>query len=95
MADRRIAGYTLGKVHCSGNRLLLKQLFYPAMFPEVTHFELHDGLTGDRKAEMPRFDDACVDRSNGHLEDPFALNLPKRVPTLGPLQHRVPLKFFP
>src|SRR5262245_29718252 len=60
----------------------------------MVDLELHDRLAGDRKPEMTRFDDACVDWSNWNLEDPFAFNLSERVLPLGLFQNRVPLEVF-
>src|SRR5262245_16875675 len=60
----------------------------------MVDLELHDRLAGDRKPEMTRFDDACVDWSNWNLEDPFAFNLSERVLPLGSFQNRVPLGVF-
>src|SRR4249919_448150 len=64
------------------------------MLPKMVDLKLHDRLTGHREPEMARLDDACVDRSNGNLEDPFAFNLSECVLPLGPLQDSVPSEVF-
>src|SRR5262249_2061718 len=64
------------------------------MLPKMVDLELHDRLAGDRKPEMTRLDNACVDRSDGDLENPFAFNLSERILPLSPLQDRVPSVVF-
>ena len=57
-------------------------------------FELHDRLAGHRKPEMTRLDDACMNRSDGNLEDPFTFNLSEHILSLRPFQDPVPWEIF-
>ena len=84
MADARIAGDSFGQRYRFGQPLLLKQFLNAAMFPEMAHFELHDGLAGHRKSEMARFNDARMDGTDGNLEDPLTVNFPESILPLHP-----------
>src|SRR5689334_452283 len=56
--------------------------------------KLHDRLAGHGEPEMAGFDDARMNRSDRHLEHPFALNVTKRVLPLCPFKDGVPWEIF-
>src|SRR5215467_3016354 len=89
-----ISGYAFRERYRCSQCLLLEEFFDPTVFPKVTDFELHDRLAGDREAEMSWFDDACVDRPDGHFKHAFALDMTKSVLTLLPADRLIPQEIF-
>src|SRR5262245_33386646 len=90
MSYGRISGYPFCERNRSAQRLLFEQFFDPTVFPKVADFELHDRLAGDREAEMSWFDDAGMDRPDGHFEDTLSLDVTKAEITLLPADCLVP-----
>src|SRR5216683_2734275 len=76
----------MGKTRISGNTLrqkdsfvygeFLKEFFRALMRVEHSELQIKYWFTRDREIEVARFDDACMDRSYGHLKHPFTQSRP-------------------
>ncbi len=66
-----IAGNAFRQEHGLMNRQALKKLLGPLVRIEHSQLQVEDRFPGHGEAEMPRLDDACVDRSYWHLQNAF------------------------
>ena len=76
---RGVTRHALDERHRLGDRPALEQLLDSLVGEEQLAFEGDDALAGDVEPEVPWLDDAGVDRPDGDLEDPFALDPSHRV----------------
>src|SRR5216683_2067891 len=76
MGKTRISGNALRQKDSFVNGEFLKEFFRALMGVEHSELQIEDGFTRDREIEVARFDDACMDRSYGHLKDTFTQSWP-------------------
>ena len=97
--DRRVAADPLGQLDCLGRQSTLEQPLHAAVDEPQPGLHPQDGLADHREPEVPRLDDARVDRADWDLIYPVALDMDERIgPDVGleighragVAQHRVP-----
>ena len=93
--SRGVAGDTLDERHRLGDRPALEQLLDALVGEEQLALERDDPLAGDVEPEMPRLDDAGVNRPDRDLEDSFALDASHRVRLIRVREPSVPRKVLP
>src|SRR5215831_12680342 len=72
MADGRIAGNALGKFHAFGRQSAFKQLLRAFMCEVEANLQIDHCFADDAEAEVPRLNDAGVNRADWNLINAFS-----------------------